>query len=918
MALTYNKDTRELILEGVITQSNGNQIQIAGTDIVRYSPSFEVGYEGLPLGSTSAASFTLELDNVGRKYTPSQFDGAEVHMRIGIMIDGAYEYSNFGVWYVESTSAPEQSVSVMLFGSDALASKFEGIFIDTKGAYPSTIGSLLQTVCTAAGIPLRRPVEFPNAATQIKTMPEWDEETTFRDVISYCAICAGGFARIALDGVLEIVSFADGVTYDVDAGLYHTFEPTGGSAFTFNALEVMLKKDDEDYTRYAVDANIADNATNTIQIDYNPLLTSTIVNSIVTELTGVTMSAGTLVWGGDPAVKCGDYLNVTMVNGDVMKIMVLAQSFTFDGGLSASVECSLPSTTTVNGSSYSTAGSLYDSNGRIRATRISGLDGRVITATSAHFEKLTAGEIITDKLMINLLDALKLRADQIDANSVDTDALTALVATIVEATVKKLNAGSITSDELYAAFAELVTLRAKAITAETIKTDELYAALVDVILLRAQEINAGNIETDNLAAQYAEIVSLLVENITAENVQSDRLGAVLANFVTMYAGTGEFDFATIQNLVAKAMALQQGSMDTVYIKNLAVTTANMLSATLGKLIIKGDDGKYYRVFISATGEVKTEEVQPTEDEIQSGQTSGGQQIVETNMNVGNLNATMIQGNSAVINEILTIALNAEKITAADALIASATITELYATSIKAIGDHLDLSANESVKIMVGQKNRIFRSEEPPEGAQTGDIWAQPSTGYVFQKSGDEGVLPEFYTDGEGNLYYRYSDDQTFHELTLSESGDLYLSADAGFGFTLDENGMPAFWQLVRDSGLENGIADARDDLEKKINGTYSELTQTVDSLEFAVKNKVDADELQAYMRYSDGTLELGKKGSRYTTQTSNKGFEVLQDGEVMTSMKQNTVSAPVVEARRMITVGGYSIFTGATGHLIFN
>ena len=479
----------------------------------------------------------------------------------------------------------------------------------------------------------------------------------------------------------------------------------------------------------------------------------------------------------------------------------------------------------------------------------------------------------------------------------------------VRAHINEIVAGEITTDQLYADFAKIASLEVAKATFDYANIKELDVGVINALIGKFEQISAGELVADELYASFAEII-----NLAAKNLEADSLSAALGNFVTMYAGTGEFDFATIQNLVAKAMALQQGSMDTVYIRNLAVTTANMLSATLGKLVIKGDHGKYYRVFISATGEVKTEEVQPTEDEIQSGQTSGGQQIVETSMNVGNLNATTIQGSSAVINEILTVALNADKITAADALIASATIPALYATSIKAIGDNLDLSANESIKSMVGDLGQIYRSETPPPNAPLNAIWVQPSTGYVFQNTSGADVLPEFFADADGNLYYRYEEGQEAVAFTLSETGDLYMSADAEFGVKLNDDGTPTVWKRVKDGDIDA----AQDDLEEKINGTYSELTQTIDGLEFAVKNKVDADELQTYMRYKDGTLELGRKNSRYNTQTSDTGFVVLQDGVPMTSMEQNRVSAPVINARRMFSIGDYSIFTGATGHLIFN
>lgn len=533
--------------------------------------------------------------------------------------------------------------------------------------------------------------------------------------------------------------------------------------------------------------------------------------------------------------------------------------------------------------------------------------------------KIAAGAVDTAQLRNLSIQYAKIAQAAIE--QLNADAITALIGRF-----REIVADKITSDELYAAFAELVTLRAKAITAETIKTDELYAALADVILLRAQEINAGNIETDNLAAQYAEIVSLLVENITAENVQSDRLGAVLANFVTMYAGTGEFDFATIQNLVAKAMALEQGSMDTVYIKNLAVTTANMLSATLGKLVIKGDDGKYYRVFISATGEVKTEEVQPTEDEIQSGQTSGGQQIVETNMNVGNLNATTIQGSSAVINEILTVALNADKITAADALIASATIPALYATSIKAIGDNLDLSANESINLMVGNLGRIFRSEEPPDGAKVNDVWIQPSTGYIFQNTGHQDELPELAVDDAGNIYYRYADGQEVYDLYMDESGDLYLSADAKFGATINADGALSVWARVKDSDLTraelkvqddqiistvtgsveykstsdlaaeaaNGVADLEEELDKTTENQRVELETQVTQLMNEIGLRVRQDELETYMKVLIEGVRIGRSDSLYNVLVTNTGVNIRYDEDVVASFVKRQLTSPSV------------------------
>lgn len=655
MALTYDRQTRTLHLKGVIAFADNTTKNIDTDDILSYSIQAQTGSEGLPLGTTEAASYNLSLKNVGRIYTPSMLDNAKISMQIGIERDGAFVYSDFGVWYVQSVNMPEQSVAIDIMGYDALASRFSAVYNDTAQAYPTTIGSLVTAVCAAAGVTLQS-ASFPNAAVSIKTLPEWPEDATLRDILGFCAACAGGFARIGRNGRLEIVSYADNASHSIDSGLYRTFTPVGGQAFSFNAIEVKFSDEDEEYTRYAVNANVEDNATNTLQIEGNPLMTGSIVNSLVSELSGISMSGASVTWGGDPAVQCGDMLSVTARDGSVTKIMVNAQTLSFDGGLSATESCNLPTLNTASSASYSTGSSVFDANGNVRATRVSGLDNSVVSATTGHFEHLTAADIAADSMTAALINALRLRAESISASDVTTDILTAATASILEATIRKLTAGTISTDSLYAAVAELITLK-------------------------AQSITAGNIETDQLAA-------------------------ALANIVSLHVATGDFDLATVSNLLSNALILQQGVADSMMITNLSVTRANLLSAILGELVVKGSDGNYYRIVVGADGGISTEPAQVTAGEVAAGQTSGGQSIVETNLAVGDLDAQNIRAASAIVNELLVQSLNAGKITAGDALLASATIPSLYTTAIQAIGDGMDLSANDTIRLLLGAKDEM--------------------------------------------------------------------------------------------------------------------------------------------------------------------------------------------------------------------
>ena len=204
----------------------------------------------------------------------------------------------------------------------------------------------------------------------------------------------------------------------------------------------------------------------------------------------------------------------------------------------------------------------------------------------------------------------------------------------------------------------------------------------------------------DLQAQVAQIVAASIQDAHITTAQIDDLAAAVAKLIHAEVGVGEFTLAEIKNLLAEALVLEQGSADSMYITNLAVTSANLLSAMLGKLVLKGQDGKYYQVMVGADGTIHTKEVQPSQGEIEAGETEGGLGIVETSANFADLTAQNIKGNEAIFQTILAQSMTAGKLTAGEALIASATIPTLYATSIQAIGNSLDLSANQSIQLTV--------------------------------------------------------------------------------------------------------------------------------------------------------------------------------------------------------------------------
>lgn len=249
---------------------------------------------------------------------------------------------------------------------------------------------------------------------------------------------------------------------------------------------------------------------------------------------------------------------------------------------------------------------------------------------------------------------------------------------------------------------------------------------VDTELARITQAEIGKVkigaaQIQDLKAQVAQIVTAVIQTAVIDWAQIEELKAAIIEVLHAEIQVGTFTLAEVENLLAEALVLKKGTAESMYITNLAVTSANLLSAMLGKLVLKGEDGKYYQVMIGSDGTIHTQEVEPSEAEIEAGETESGQGIVDTSANFADLTAQNIKGNEGIFQAILAQSMTAGKLTAGEAMIASATIPTLYATSIQAIGNSLDLSANESISLIVGGNVQALEGLIYDAQEQLGDI-----------------------------------------------------------------------------------------------------------------------------------------------------------------------------------------------------
>ena len=128
-----------------------------------------------------------------------------------------------------------------------------------------------------------------------------------------------------------------------------------------------------------------------------------------------------------------------------------------------------------------------------------------------------------------------------------------------------------------------VTAKIKELAAGTITTDELYTSIA---MIATAQITTANIVNANI--DWAAITTL---------------SAAVASMVKADIGTADIDWAHIKDLATDTAIITQGTAGELYIAKLAVTEANMVSLTVGELVVKGTDGHFYSVSVDESGNV---------------------------------------------------------------------------------------------------------------------------------------------------------------------------------------------------------------------------------------------------------------------------------------------------------------------------
>ncbi len=194
-------------------------------------------------------------------------------------------------------------------------------------------------------------------------------------------------------------------------------------------------------------------------------------------------------------------------------------------------------------------------------------------------------------------------------------------------------------------------------------------------------------KVNRIETKVLEVITARIQQLITDQLTTNELYVALATIASAVVASADIGFAQIKDLVTGTAIITEGVGGKLYISRLNVTEANMVSLSVGELMVKGADGRLYRLGVDEAGTVTTELVQIEGADV-AGSTLTGGNMIENTITTRELNVQNIFADNAMIRELIAANLDVGTLFAREA-----TIAALNAA---------DISGNASLNLYVKQ------------------------------------------------------------------------------------------------------------------------------------------------------------------------------------------------------------------------
>lgn len=156
--------------------------------------------DSFSLGGTVSKEISFTLNNQDKRWDNVSFSGAKVKAYCGIYVNGAPEYIPMGTFWLDSAGKPYDTIEIT--GVDSIL-KLEKSYAPESITYPASVKQILQDIADKCGIPLSS-AEVLNGDYIVQEEPD-KTQYTYRDILGFVAVIAGGFATVNRADELQVI-----------------------------------------------------------------------------------------------------------------------------------------------------------------------------------------------------------------------------------------------------------------------------------------------------------------------------------------------------------------------------------------------------------------------------------------------------------------------------------------------------------------------------------------------------------------------------------------------------------------------------------------------------------------------------------------------------------------------------------------
>ncbi len=362
-------------------------------------------------------------------------------------------------------------------------------------------------------------------------------------------------------------------------------------------------------------------------------------------------------------------------------------------------------------------------------------------------------------------------------------------------------------------------LKAESITAQHLAGQSVTAEKLAAGSVTAEKIASGSITADKIAAgaisaDAVKAVTAEIQRLIAEGITTDELYVSLATIANAQIETADIDFSHIKDLVTDQAIITEGVGNQLYIARLAVTEANMVSLSVGELLVKGTDGGFYAVSVDNAGNIVTERKQIANGDVQNLSINAGEKLIEGSVTAKTLNVQDIFADSAIIRELMAANIDVDTLFAREAtldainaldirgnrylrLTVDGLAEEMEAKTSDATGQQMTLSFDRGSAFEIGKESITSTVHVWKNGE---DVTAQiPNGAFTWQRISGDGAADAAWAESHKGM----------KSITLSR---LEIGKSCQVSCTLNAKGYYGYFDII-DGVLQikrpdDGAADA--------------------------------------------------------------------------------------------------------------